>query len=628
MKFKFKNLLILLTFFVMALSTSGVYAGWVYQTGGVDGDSGNVNVDINEFTFPEYTVNFYTFDYSGYTGTYAPAPTLRTSFTYYNDVDTFTFPDKVADIWTSFTDADGNESSYTLKCWSTKRMLVEGDYPVYSNDESLTPGTMDNINGPIYEPGGTYKRSDLEWPEDNILSLYEICNETWYILGAEPEYQKIVRCTSDGHDDPPVEEFDYTIPTDTPDFAIYNYYGGDTLNAPNRHRDGLYITYLQYGDVDSGEITKIHTGTNPTILNKEYYNYKIILPDPEDKIRVTLEDERDVDFVDPEARTVYYREYEPIKLFTVPGSSFEAFSGSTVVMQEIGNYKYDHSYIPEVVLNGVYTEIDERQGFRNAYDDNVGYYNGQGTRNFQIQDTALYRWNRYFHDPCGKDYIGECLVEGTPILTADGTYVPVEEVQAGDELIVFNHETGMLDVSTVMFNDSHEEDLFKVVQLNFDNGKEIGVIYEHGFFDLDLGKYVYINEDNAHDFIGHEFYGINGERIKLASVSIYEKEVAWYSPVSAYHFNYFVDGLLSIPADIDGFINIFDYDPDLKYNEENKAKDIEKYGLFTYEDFKDYLPSEIFYAFNGPYMKVSIGKGLTTLEEILELIERYQKFWS
>ena len=42
--------------------------------------------------------------------------------------------------------------------------------------------------------------------------------------------------------------------------------------------------------------------------------------------------------------------------------------------------------------------------------------------------------------------------------------------------------------------------------------------------------------------------------------------------------------------------------------------------------FKD-VPEEIFNAFNGKYLKVSIGKGLITEEQIGALIERYAEFF-
>ena len=59
------------------------------------------------------------------------------------------------------------------------------------------------------------------------------------------------------------------------------------------------------------------------------------------------------------------------------------------------------------------------------------------------------------------------------------------------------------------------------------------------------------------------------------------------------------------------------------------AADVLLYGLYTYEEFSALVsvPEEIFDAFNGQYLKVSIGKGLITLADILALAERYASFF-
>ena len=89
--------------------------------------------------------------------------------------------------------------------------------------------------------------------------------------------------------------------------------------------------------------------------------------------------------------------------------------------------------------------------------------------------------------------------------------------------------------------------------------------------------------------------------------------------------------MLIIPMDdvIDGMLNIFEVDPDtMKYDEEKMAADLQKYGEFTYEDFAEYIPEEVYIAFNGRYLKVAIGKGNLTWDDIYALIERYGEFWS
>ena len=79
-----------------------------------------------------------------------------------------------------------------------------------------------------------------------------------------------------------------------------------------------------------------------------------------------------------------------------------------------------------------------------------------------------------------------------------------------------------------------------------------------------------------------------------------------------------------------GLFNIFDVDAEsMTYDYEAMARDIETYGLFTYEELSQYadLSKEMFDAAGGQYLKVSIGKGNLTVEELVAMIERYGKFF-
>ena len=53
------------------------------------------------------------------------------------------------------------------------------------------------------------------------------------------------------------------------------------------------------------------------------------------------------------------------------------------------------------------------------------------------------------------------------------------------------------------------------------------------------------------------------------------------------------------------------------------------YGLFTYDEFAQIfdIPESIFNAFNGQYLKISIGKGLITYDELGILVARYAAFF-
>ena len=161
--------------------------------------------------------------------------------------------------------------------------------------------------------------------------------------------------------------------------------------------------------------------------------------------------------------------------------------------------------------------------------------------------------------PTGSE-ASSCVVEGTLITMADGTKKAVEDIVAGDLLLVFNHETGEYDVSIVLFNDSEELNYYKVINLEFSNGSIVKVVSEHGFFDLDLMKYVYITEENYTLFVNHRFYAYGGEIVTLDNAYITIEETRVYSPVTAFHLNYFTEDLLSMPGGIKGLFNIFEYD--------------------------------------------------------------------
>lgn len=227
-----------------------------------------------------------------------------------------------------------------------------------------------------------------------------------------------------------------------------------------------------------------------------------------------------------------------------------------------------------------------------------------------------------------------CIIEGTMVNMADGTQKPIEQLVAGDKVLVFNHETGKVEESVLVYN-VHSEigyDEYEVIRLYFSDGTSIGIHGEHYFFDLDLNKYVSINADNVHQFVNHRFFGISYNQdngtyldkiVTLESYTISKEYTRVFGPTSAYHLNYFAEGILNANGDNDPFLNIFEYDESMKYDEDQKQADIEKYGLFTYEDFKDYITEDIYNAYNGQYLKVAIGKGYTTFERILELIEKY-----
>ena len=230
----------------------------------------------------------------------------------------------------------------------------------------------------------------------------------------------------------------------------------------------------------------------------------------------------------------------------------------------------------------------------------------------------------------GTKSSSSCITGDTLITLADGTQKRVDQLTGDELLLVWNLETGRYEAANIVFIDSEAEAVCEIIHLYFSDGSEVKVISEHGFFDLDLAKYVYIDATNYSDYIGHRFVtegDINSNtwnEVTLTNVVIEHKlEKAW-SPVTFKQLCYYTNGVLSMPGGIDGLFNIFEVDTDtMTYDAEKMQADIETYGLLTLDDFGGMIPEVAFEAFNGAWLNVAIGKGMLTWEDIEYLAERY-----
>ena len=225
-----------------------------------------------------------------------------------------------------------------------------------------------------------------------------------------------------------------------------------------------------------------------------------------------------------------------------------------------------------------------------------------------------------------------CVTADTLITLADGSQVRVDALTGNEQLLVWNMETGMLDSAPIMFNDSESATEVEIIHLYFSDGTEVNVISEHGFWDYDLNRYVYL-DNKAAEYIGHTFAKQDGDslsKVQLVDVVLeYDVATAW-SPVTVGHLCYFVNGMLSMPGGVGGLFNIFDVDAEtMTYDYEAIARDIETYGLFTYEELNAIveLPESMFNEAGGAYLKISIAKGNMTMDELITMINRYKHFY-
>lgn len=378
-------------------------------------------------------------------------------------------------------------------------------------------------------------------------------------------------------------------------------------------------------------------------------------------------------FVDTNSNVTYYycpNEAIDTNTFESPTKEHFTFNGWSTTNAEINNniLTFNDSSSSGVTLKANYAEILKSVKIHNNTDYNLEitiYFNNnhdvygsskklipklakKETRTLEYREGTQIKVYYYYNDK-NKGYLedtwhelidnekiyeidennGGCITKGSKITLYDGTQKNIEDINSDDILLVFNHITGKFEgaPASYVIHKNSEEQLYRVIKLKFSNAKEVHIVEEHGFYDIDLKKYVYITEDNVDDFIGHSFATTddikNMTTTTLVGYEIVEEVTSIYSPITYSYLNCFVDGILTITNFSDGLINMFEFGDDMCYDAEKMQADIEKYGLYTYEDFAEYATLEQFNAFNGKYLKVSVEKGLITYDELINLLKTF-----
>ncbi|MBE6943876.1 MAG: hypothetical protein E7453_06405 [Ruminococcaceae bacterium] len=221
-----------------------------------------------------------------------------------------------------------------------------------------------------------------------------------------------------------------------------------------------------------------------------------------------------------------------------------------------------------------------------------------------------------------------CVTPDTLVTLADGTQKEIQHVTYDDQLLVWNFYEGKYDVMPASIVMNHGYGKHTVVTLNFADGTSVNTINGHGFFDANERKYVVLGSDNAADYIGHSFVKTDGNgysTTKLHSYDIKTEYTESWSILTAGQYNCILEGMWTLtPAEIPGspdYLMPFEVGADMKYDAEKLQADIDKYGLYTYADFAQYMTEEQFDALGLSTWRVAVGKGYITWEDILQLIE-------
>lgn len=221
---------------------------------------------------------------------------------------------------------------------------------------------------------------------------------------------------------------------------------------------------------------------------------------------------------------------------------------------------------------------------------------------------------------------GGCVTPDTLVTLADGTQKRIDEVTYDDMILVWNFYEGRYDVVPSALIQNHGYGWNDIIELTFSDGTVIKAVNEHGFFDSTLNEFVMIKPYNASEYIGHEFVKMDGDSyttVTLVNAEVYNEYVEAYSILAVYYYNFITNDMFSLTSPVieTNFFMPFEVGENMTFDKEKMEEDIATYGLYEYADFEGKIPYEVFEALNIKYLKVAVGKGLITYDQIIELLK-------
>ena len=234
--------------------------------------------------------------------------------------------------------------------------------------------------------------------------------------------------------------------------------------------------------------------------------------------------------------------------------------------------------------------------------------------------------NREDYDTVVKQGSSGCITGDTIVTLENEENIPVSELKNGDLIKAWNFDDGCLsnEALTAFFKQIYDKDI-DVIRLHFKDGSNVGVIYEHLFFDMTSGKFIAINNKDNDEFIGHNFAKVNNSGkitpVKLVAIS-HEKTRESYAPQTGEYLSFLVNGFISGNDGQLGLCNRFDFDTE-RMIYKDKSNDLLNYGRLGYNALKDIVSKEFFQKHRCDEFSVAIGKGLMTLEQLRGYLKKF-----
>ena len=222
-------------------------------------------------------------------------------------------------------------------------------------------------------------------------------------------------------------------------------------------------------------------------------------------------------------------------------------------------------------------------------------------------------------------YAVTCVLPNTLVTLADGTQKEIQYVDYDDEVLCWDFYNGRYTSALPVLMLYCGYGYYEVINLVFSDGTEVDMAGYHMFLDADSKEWVQLTALNVQKYVGHNFIKVDQisentyKTVKLVQANTEMMYTCPMSVLPAEHFNFIANDMfnMSLMLGAENLFCVFDIKDNMMYDKEEIESDIANYGLYTYDEWSMYVNEWQFNAFGVPYMKIPVGKGLSSYDYII-----------
>ena len=204
-----------------------------------------------------------------------------------------------------------------------------------------------------------------------------------------------------------------------------------------------------------------------------------------------------------------------------------------------------------------------------------------------------------------------CLIEGTKIRLANGKYKNIEDIDYDDLVASWNYETGKLSSAYPIWIEK-TRDSKSYIKVTFDDKTTLGIVNNHGLFDIDKNEFIDLNDLK----VGTNIAKINEDgtinKVRVTKIETIKKQVNYYHVVTTYNYNLIANDILTTD-DMVMLSNLYGFDKNIKWP--SIRKEALKTNDYTYKDFKGVVPKYMYEGLRVKEVKILVDNKYLTLDE-------------